>query len=651
MIHSTNQAADDCLLEGLRIGSPSEKSLCLDALIQRATERGLGGVIGDFDSLAEPLQGVVLDRIRSFHHALRECGRSEELPTRLAAIKLIALGRQGRLAYVLLENLHGGDDSVSGMAVKSLVALARWVSLETRSLQEARAGDAGEMDGEPATSSPHLKNVPTEASAVYQTLLDERPEVESAIAKALDLHRGKHAAELVRAALLVSDWPGSKTLGILQTAKHGGQSPLVRRLQQPPNSEGVEAFLLGATHGHLRSHFGITFSRIHEAPVLDAMLRKTHWLKDTQLQTCMHHVTRATWLNDTDLLHDIDRRTPADSARIGQWISETGVHDVVQDERIERLRNHAMTDTAARLRLLRIGLSRKRGASVRLIEAFLTDPDEQLMRLAAREIIRRRPADFENILLPLMTSAPASVRRVISRSIGRVGFELFWTRFDRLDRSTRLQAGRAMLKLLPDAVLRLGRRLSGNDAEQQIKAMQIVQELELSSRLRVQLLNLCTDPNAKVRSKAISVVGQIPDLPSDALIERLIVDTDARVRANTIEILESQQKRHYLPMLAQRARSTNNRERANAIKALHRMRVETAGPQLLTMLRDSRAEHRLSALWALRQTGIWNLVNEAVKLAKQDQNVKVRRYALAVVKNVVEGAQARQIATPVAKAG
>src|SRR6185295_8880948 len=97
-----------------------------------------------------------------------------------------------------------------------------------------------------------------------------------------------------------------------------------------------------------------------------------------------------------------------------------------------------------------------------------------------REIVRRRPNDFENILLKMMTTAPESVRRVISRAIGQEGVETFWQRFDRMDRDTRRQAGRAMLKLLPDAPQRLARRLTSGPVEQRVKAMQIVHELGLS---------------------------------------------------------------------------------------------------------------------------------------------------------------------------
>ncbi len=649
LIESPNEAADDCLLEGLRLGTNAEKALCLDAIVRRNTVRGLGGVVGSFHLLPESLQQRVLSNIRQYHAALSECGRSDEKSVRLNALKLIALGRQAKLSYVLIENLHAGDDGLAEMAVKSMVAMALWVVMETRGLQKGVQGSGCVVQGADESQlvndklifpEPRIPNPePHSSSAIYADLMEQRPEIETAVARALDMHRGAHAGDLLRATLLLCDWAGSKTLAILNTAKHGGQSPMVRRLQQPPASESVESFLLGASHGQLRSHFNITFSRINEAPVLDALLRKTHWLKDHQLETCMHHVTRGVWLTEQDLLHDIERRSPADAARIAEWIACTGVHDVVQDERIERLRNHAMTDFSARLNVLRVGIKRKRGASVKLVQSYLTDPDERLMRMAVRELIRRKPADYENLLLQMMTSAPESVRRVISRSIGQVGFDLFWTRFDRLDRSTRKQAGRAMLKLLPDATLRLGRRMASGQIDDQLKAMTIAQELELGDQLRSQLLTLCTHVNAKVRSKAIHVVGEITDLPSDALIERLMSDSDARVRANTIEILETKQKTAFLPALATRARSANNRERANAIKAMHRMRVTTASSQLLAMLQDQRPEHRISALWALKQTGIWQLVNEAVKIAKQDESLKVRRYALAAVKTVVESAQ------------
>ena len=93
------------------------------------------------------------------------------------------------------------------------------------------------------------------------------------------------------------------------------------------------------------------------------------------------------------------------------------------------------------------------------------------------------------------------------------------------------------------------------------------------------------------------------------------------------------------------------RVRANAIKAMSRMKVATASTQLLAMLRDPRPEHKISALWTLRQIGWWRLLNEVGRLAKADDNLRVRRYALGVLKNVAETVQQSGVQPPQQKAG
>src|SRR5688500_5082384 len=304
LTETKNEAADAVLLEALRLGAPAEQAAVLEVILQRKSTRGLCGVIEQFDALGEGLQRHVLANVKVFHHALRECGRSDRHELRLAALRLIALGRQGKLAYVISENLHDGDEQICKAAVEAMVALARWVASETRALQKSVSASSGTDPPTPALSD------------AYRHLIDNRPEIESAVARAMDVYRGRHGQDLLRAALLLCDSPLSRTLAILHTTKHGGQSAMVRRLQQPPASEHVEAFLLGASHCGPRSHFGIAFSHVDEAPVLDALLRKTHWLKDHQLQLCIHQVTRGVWCGDIELQRDIDRRTPG-NAEIG----------------------------------------------------------------------------------------------------------------------------------------------------------------------------------------------------------------------------------------------------------------------------------------------------------------------------------------------
>jgi HEAT repeat protein len=213
-----------------------------------------------------------------------------------------------------------------------------------------------------------------------------------------------------------------------------------------------------------------------------------------------------------------------------------------------------------------------------------------------------------------------------------------------------------MLKILPDGVARLQRRLADGPVEQRVKAMQMAQELGVAEALRQPLLQLAADVNPRLRSKAVSVLGDVETVPAELLVDRLLNDADPRVRSNTIEALEARAGRavgaQFVLVLAQRAReSESNRERANAVKALHTMRVATATTQLLAMLRDDRPEHRVSALWALRQMGWWQLLNEVGRLAKEDSNLRVRRYALGVLRGVAEMMQERKRSGPEKLAG
>jgi HEAT repeat protein len=660
LVHSENEAADELLLEGLRLGAEVEQLVVINAIFQRKRIRGLSGVVEHYESLSQRLQSHVLANINLLHHALRECGRSDRPEVRQAAMRMIAISRQCKLAYVLTENLHDSDETLSKGAAEAIVALARWVATSTRQMQrqftptpeetppDTVAPEATAQEATPTETTPPAAETtdqtpqepPVDFQAMYQDVMEQRAEIEAVVARAMDVHRGRHTQDLLRAALLLCDWPQSKTLAILQTTKHGGQSPMVRRLQQPPEAEQVDAFLLGASHGQLRLHFGAVFSHIDEPPVLDALLRKTHWLKDQQLLLCMHQVTRGTWLQEGELLRDIGRRESGEMCKIGEWLGASGMHDLMQDERLTVLAQHATTDPGGRLRLLRITMRRKKNASVQFLRFMLADADERLMRLAAREIVRRRPADFENMLLQLMTNAPPSVRRVVSRAIGHVGFENFWGRFDRLDRPTRKQAGRAMLKLLTDSPQRLARRLSAGPMEQRLKALQITQELGLSQVLRDAVVALTKHPHPKVRSKAVVVLGESPETSVELLMERIVRDTDPRVRSNAIEVLQNHQTPQLIMLLAERSKSPNNRERANAIKALNHMRVGNVGPALTAMLQDPRPEHRISAMWALKEMGWWKMLTEVGRMAKEDQNLRVRRYALSVLKGVADMVQA-----------
>lgn len=628
LVKSQNAAADEVLVDALRVGRPNEQVRVLGALLARNSLRGLIGVVELFDKLSEPVQREVIDNIKALHHAIREAGRSENASQRVAAIRLIARGRQGKLAYVLSENLHTGDEQFAKAAAAALTDLARWIVQSMRQLQSDGLPEF------PLIADDGTRARPSRAE-VYNDIISNRPDIETAVVRALELHRGAVQQDLIHAALLLCDHAESPAMKVLSTSRHAGQTALIRKIQQTPEADHVTAFLLGATHNHLRAHFGVTFSKIESPPVLDAILAKSHWLKDNQLQLCIKQVHQGAWWSERELNAELGRNNPQQAARIADWLVSSGLNDQEQDVRLERVLAACSEDFGARLGIFRAIARRPRNTSVELLRRFLRDRDERLARMAVREIVRRKPPDFENMLLPLMTDASESVRRIVSRSIGQHGFETYWDRFDTMEKTRRHTAGKALLKLLPDTRERLGRRLTAGSVEQRVKALQMARELELIDSLKTQILPLCAHANPRVRSKAVTVLGAVGAAAVDVLIEKVACDKDARVRANAIEVMEQRSSTKFVPLLTERARHGSNRERANAIKALHAMKVGIAAAQLLQMLRDERAEHRISGLWALRKVGWWRLMSEVARLAREDGNLKVRQYAMGVLQSAV----------------
>jgi hypothetical protein len=71
------------------------------------------------------------------------------------------------------------------------------------------------------------------------------------------------------------------------------------------------------------------------------------------------------------------------------------------------------------------------------------------------------------------------------------------------------------------------------------------------------------------------------------------------------------------------------------------MKVSAAAAALIGMLRDSRSEHRISALWALSTDRLVATAQRGRTAGEgRSKNLRVRRYALTVLRGAAETIQA-----------
>ena len=652
-------AADELLLDAARLGDEAERGAAIESLLHRGTARGLAGLVELFRDLPESLRRRLGESAETLSHAVARCSRSDDPAVRVAAAEFIGATRSPRLAYILPDLLQSPSHDVFEAACAAAAGLAEWAEQTAADLRDQRlTGQAAET--------------------VFESLVALRPSLEDAVSRALETPRGLDSPTLASAATRLLD----RRQGAMFEAykRHAGRPwPLVMaRMNQPGDAASATALLSCAGRGTMRQEFAEIVGRIERPGVLDGLVRNVHWLEDPAVEAAVAGLGRGAWWSPATLRRDLAERVggatdvaepehvadpddlqaavlevdvvppttevPARRATaatwVGKWLLAGGLSGGFGDDLLDVLLEATRDDADARLSLLRSAESTGDGSPLRLLTVLLGDSDERVSRMAARSLSRRPAASAESALLRRAAGAPESVRGVINRTQGVRSFDGLWNRHDRLSPETRRAAGRALLKLLPAAGERLRHHLLGGDAAARIRGLAMLGDLDATLDHRESVYACCVHADAKVRSKATLMLGEIVarvhDERAEARLEAALEDGDARVRANAVEVLQVSGRRDVGPLLRARGRLGRNRERANAIRASHVMGLGEVESPLFEMLRDGRDPHRLSAVWAVEQTGQWRLLDEVVRLARSDTNLRVRRSALAAVRRMAE---------------
>ncbi len=607
-------AVDDVLLESLRLGEPPEQLAIVETLLVRRTAHGLAGLVAQFATLPDTIRRRLVARCDMLAPAVSRCARADtELP-RVSAARFIGEAGSARLIYILGELLRSGSSDVFGAACEATAALADSIWCAADDLRQGR------LDGE-------------ERGAIFDRLVAIGSELEPLVLRALDAPRGSDSPGLARAAVQIMAVRRGPLCEAMR--RHGGRPwPLVSsRLARPSDAAAVAALLACAGRGPLRQEIVARLAAADAAEALPGLVDHAYRLVDPALQSAAL-AGRGRALSEQEI-RVLRERSAGGAARAALWLAH-GTGRQGTEVTAEAVWKHA---GGCGVSLLRSTVDVP-GAHHRLATRILEGDEERAGRMAARVLARAGEAGSDRILLRRLASAPPTVRATIARRIGARSFHLYWERFDLMMPEARQSAGRALFKMLPQELARLKRLLVSGTPNEAIKALCVASELGIAQQVRDEIRQLCEHGDAKVRSKAVLMIGELlaegRDAEAEQRLEAALVDADDRVRANAIEVLERTGRRELASLLEARSRLGRNRERANAIRAMARMRLADPQRPLFDMLRDRRDPHRLSALWAVEQTGQWKLLEEVVRLARSDSNSRVRRYALGTVQRMAE---------------
>lgn len=170
------------------------------------------------------------------------------------------------------------------------------------------------------------------------------------------------------------------------------------------------------------------------------------------------------------------------------------------------------------------------------------------------------------------------------------------------------------------------------------RGLAVLQRLGGSPRLIPVLIQFLRSRDARIRSKAALILGQLT--PTLGLIERLMREQDARVRANFVEGLWDCRAADFRSLFRQALKDPDNRVVGNALVGLHRRGdYRDVMHYVGRMARHPNARVRATAAWVIGQTGDPRYA-EVLRHMADDKAPLVKRNALRSLQSMAADAPA-----------
>lgn len=591
LLSARNLAADDALARALPYMAPFHQAAALELLLQRGHAHGLARVVGRFDKAPQVLRRMLVARAVDLSAGLRVALSSSSSPSRQNVIEIILRAVCGRLAYLLVDALCVRDRKVRASAAAALLRLTEILlgRLESAATGEDIAAARGELSGVTEAVS----------AAVRRWEGHLQPEILDAAARLGDAAEPEIRAKLARPRATVG-----RSFTALLTNSRG------------PRHVGFTLRALAIPELRSAASTTIALRLEHDGTFLRALVSQSWLLCDGEIRRGLRGVRPGPWLDAVRAsFQELDDGEAACAVRI---LSATGgspeqkaamLHEWIGSER-EAVRRAAVWHL----------IHDRSEMSTGLLRIVAVRPADCTARLAAREVLRRRPDRTGAVAHPTGESSDAAHQNLNA-------FERFWDRFDDFPSGDHMLEADTLRRLGLDIGRLLRGKLATPEPLDRVRALRITTTLRMLDELQEPIRRLAGDPDPIVRGPAVNLLAELPGVTSERMLRAAVNDPDHRVQANAIEGLDRLDVADRAGVVLPKLESRDNRVRANAVRSLLRLESREAAGALLDMLEDPSPTHRISALWVVERAASRAVLGRVRDLRDHDADPRVRRRA------------------------
>ena len=479
LAHTRNQAAVSVLASALASTRLEIRLGAIHGLVVRRNPEGHAQILARFPTFNDRELAELADSVlRSPHRmqaTLRDVLLADDQRLCESVCRVILMGRVYQLLPTLVEVTEDHANRHSAQASATLVQLASFLHQETLARPQDRT---------------------CEPSLVYRQVL---PALEQSVTR-----YGEHQQlEIVDAFLLLVPPNNVTLLNILREPEHPCHQPVL-------NSLGTSAVV---------PIFELLAQLLHDAKVPISALKIIAQRLDRKfLGYLLHNIGSPASLRVLDNLRRLRSVT---------WLSEgrdalLELDGRAQSMAIEVARSGCV-DRATRLSLLKFllqqGQPEGRRASCdaladfrdrfvdQLVVKTLNDPDPRVQAAAVRQLRHRGIHDAMERLVALLDHRAVEVRDAARSSLAEFNFSRYRGAFETMDESTRQKIGRLVAKVDPTAIRRLAEIMSSPSLSTKLRALEIVQAMDVADMVFERLAMLLGDPDVAVRTDAATALG------------------------------------------------------------------------------------------------------------------------------------------------
>ena len=449
-------------------------------LLERGHAESMVALIERFDQLSDELRTRVVGRVRDLYATLRKAANRATGPCSIHTLQIIREAREGRLAYLVAEQLRHRPTGVQQLAGDCLLDLATHATTA-----------AADEDG----------------SVRYPCDAETTRYIRVAVEEAVGLYAHHQQPSVLEAVLHLIPRPMPEALTQLAQADHAGVVVLRRHLSAA-STPVVRRAVLGLIRIPTLTPSALEgLVRVCQEDQFSDVLTNWHLLLDPRVArplSMTRHASRL-WPRGSDW-----SRWPDHASRgLARWARCVGLDSADRVEKLAQLRH--LPDPMARLSALRALIALATGhesiGANEAISRFCHDGDSRLARIALQHLIRVDWHGLPGLLPQLVNTADPRVGRLAGQRLAAKGFKDLWDHWSAIPTSKRLTMARALVKIDPRFMDRLARKLGRLDRPSRLRAISMIHQLDQAPLFVARLLEAAGDGDEVVASSAVKALG------------------------------------------------------------------------------------------------------------------------------------------------